>query len=187
LRRFIKKVGPKVTVLIDEAYMELVDRPEYSSAADLVKAGDNVIVTRTFSKIYGMAGMRVGYALGNPEVMKKARGYLMSYFNNSAGLAAAIASYNDTAFLAYSKQIVADARGMIMSALKSVGLTALPSQANFVYVKVPNADTFSKAMADKKILVRGSYGKWTQYSRVSTGKIEDVKRYVAALPEIMKA
>lgn len=187
LRRFIKKVGPKVTVLIDEAYMELVDRPEYSSVADMVKAGDNVIVTRTFSKIYGMAGMRVGYALGNPEVMKKARTYLMSYFNNSAGLAAAIASYNDAAFLAYSKQIVADARGMIMTAVKSAGLTALPSQANFVYVKVPDADAFSKAMAAKDILVRGSYGKWTQYSRVSTGKIEDVKRYVAALPGALEA
>lgn len=187
LRRFVKAVGPRATILIDEAYMEMTDKPEYSSVVDLVKAGENVIVTRTFSKIYGMAGLRVGYALGSPEVMKQGHGYLMSYFNNTAGLAAGIASYNDTAFLSYSKRLVIEAREMILDAVKSNGLSCLPSQTNFVYVKVPDADAMSKAMAAKGILVRGAYGKWKQWSRVSTGKIEDVKRYVAALPAAVKA
>ncbi len=187
LRRFVRAVGPRATVIVDEAYMELTDKPDYSSVADLVKAGENVIVTRTFSKIYGLAGLRVGYALGRPEVMAAARGYLMSYFINTAGLAAAIASYNDTAFLRSSRALILEAREMIFDAVGKAGLACLPSQTNFVYVKVPDADALSKAMAAKGIQVRGAYGKWKTYSRVSTGRIEDVKRYALALPAAVKA
>lgn len=188
LRGFVKAVGPQATVLVDEAYNELTNKPEYTSVVDLVKEGHNVIVCRTFSKIYGMAGLRVGYAITTPEIAKKISGYLMSFGGNSAGLAAAIASYNDTAFTTFSKNRVVEARGIILDAVKRAGLTALPTETNFVYVKVPNADALQKAMASREIMIRGSYGdKWAQYSRVSTGKIEDVKRYAAALPEAVKA
>jgi len=187
MRKFVKTVGARTTVLIDEAYNELTNNPDDASVIDLVKAGENVIVARTFSKIYGMAGLRVGYALGNPEVIKQAQGYLMSFGGNTAGLAAAIASYNDTAFTSFSKAHIVEAREMIFDAVKTAGLTALPSQTNFVYVKVPDADALRKSMADKGVLIRGSYGKWKQWSRVSTGKIEDVKRYASVLPSAVMA
>jgi histidinol-phosphate aminotransferase len=187
LRAFVKKVGPKVTVLVDEAYNELTDRPEYSSVVDLVKAGENVIVCRTFSKIYGMAGLRVGYALGAPEKVQPLASYMMSFGGNSAGLAAACASFNDTAFTRYSKAKVVEARGILVDAVAKAGLTALPSQTNFLFVKVADANAVQKAMAAKGILIRGAYGTWNQYSRVSTGRIEDVKRYAAALPEVIGA
>jgi histidinol-phosphate aminotransferase len=187
LRAFVRKVGPKVTVLVDEAYNELTDRPEYNSVAGLVKEGHNVIVCRTFSKIYGMAGLRVGYALGAPEAIAKINTYLMSFGGNSAGLAAAIASYNDTAFMRYSKEKIVEARGILLDAIKKAGTSALPAETNFLYVKVADADAVQKAMAAKGILIRGAYGKWTGWSRVSTGRIEDVKRYAAALPEVLGA
>ncbi len=186
LRAFIRKVGPKVTVLVDEAYMELTDRPDYSSVAALVKEGENLIVTRTFSKIYGMAGLRVGYALCSPEKAALIRGYLMSFGGNSAGLAAAIGSYNDTAFTGFSKQRIIEARGIMLDAVHKAGLEVLPSQTNFLFVKVPDADKVRAAFAQQKIMIRGTYGKWTHWSRVSTGKIEDVKRYAAALPAAVK-
>ena len=154
---------------------------------DLVKEGQNVIVCRTFSKIYGMAGLRVGYAITTPEIAKRISGYLMSFGGNSAGLAAAIASYNDTAFTTFSKNRVAEARQILLDAVSRAGLTALPSQTNFLYVKVADADALQKAMASKNIMIRGSYGKWKNYSRVSTGKIEDVRRYAAVLPELATA
>jgi histidinol-phosphate aminotransferase len=187
LRRFVRLVGPKAAIIIDEAYMELTDRPEESSMVDLVKAGENVFISRTFSKIYGMAGLRVGYALGNPEILRQANGYMMSYFNNTAGLAAAIASLNDTTFLSHSKSLILEGRAMIQDAVKRAGLTCLPSQTNFVYVKVPDADALNTAMAARGVQIRGAYGKWKQWSRVSTGKLEDVRRYAAALPSIMQA
>jgi len=182
LRAFIRRVSPNVTVLVDEAYMELTDNPEYSSVVDLVKEGQNLIVTRTFSKIYGMAGLRVGYAIASPDKVAVIRNYMMGFGGNQAGLAAAIASYNDTSFTSFSKGRITEARAIMLDAVKRAGVEALPSQTNFLFVKVPDADKVREAMAAQNIMIRGAYGKWTQWSRVSTGRIEDVKRYAAALP-----
>jgi len=187
LRAFVRAVSAKATVLVDEAYIELTDRPDYSSVAALVKEGHDVIVCRTFSKIYGMAGLRVGYAIGRPDTIAKVRKYEMSFGGNTAGLAAAIAAYDDTAFTTYSKGRIVEARGILLAAVKQAGLEALPSETNFLFVKVPDANAVQKAMAAKGIQIRGAYGKWGQYSRVSTGKIEDVTRYAAALPEVTRA
>jgi len=187
MRTFVKAASAKTAVLVDEAYIELTDNPESTSVVDLVKAGHNLIVCRTFSKIYGMAGLRVGYAIAQPVVAKMLADYMVSFGGNSAGLAAAIASYDDTAFTTFSKQRIVEARGIMLDAVKSAGLTALPSQTNFLFVKVPDANTLQKAMAGRDILIRGQYAKWSNWSRVSTGKIEDVKRYAAALPELVRA
>jgi histidinol-phosphate aminotransferase len=187
LRRFVAAVGPKAVVLIDEAYNELTSVPEMTSLADRVKAGDNVIVTRTFSKIYGMAGLRVGYALARPELIAKLKPWAMSVGGNTAGLAAAIASFEDEAFLAMSKARIVEARQMIEAAAKSAGLPVLKSETNFVYVKVPDAEAVRARMAERNILIRGPYGKWTEWSRVSCGRVEDVARYAAALPAVVSA
>lgn len=187
LRAFVRKVGPQALVLVDEAYNELTERPDFSSVVDLVKAGENVIVCRTFSKLYGMAGLRIGYALGQPETIKRLSGFMMGLGGNAAGLVAAIASFNDESFKRYSKEKIVEARGILLDAVNKSGLSALPSEANFLYVKVADANAVQKAMAERNIQIRGAYGKWTQWSRVSTGRIEDVQRYAAALPEIVGA
>jgi histidinol-phosphate aminotransferase len=185
LRGFIRKSSGDATILIDEAYNELTDKPEYSSVVDLVKEGHDIIVCRTFSKIYGMAGMRVGYAITSPENAEKIRGYLMSFGGNTSGLAAAIASLNDIGFTRYSKNRIVEARSSIMDTLDGLGMEVLPSQTNFLYVKVPDADTVQAQMAQRDIMIRGSYGdQWKNWSRVSTGKIEDVERYNTALIQL---
>lgn len=184
LRAFVAKVAPKATVLVDEAYNELTDRPEDNSMIDLVRAGADVIVCRTFSKIYGMAGLRVGYAIASEENAKLIRSHQMSFGGNLGGLAAAIASFNDTPFLEQSRAAVLEGREMINDAVAKAGLTALPSQTNFVFVAVPDANALRDAMAAKGISIRGAYGALNGYSRVSTGKLEDVARYTAALPAL---
>lgn len=181
LRTFIRSVDPAIPVLVDEAYMELTARPEYTSMIDLLGERENLIICRTFSKIYGMAGLRLGYALTSPGIAERLRGYLMSFGGNTAALAGGIASFNDEAFLKYSRASIVEARQSIMEAVTSCGLTALPSDANFVYVKVPDADALFKAMAQANVDIRPAYGKWTQWSRVSTGKMEDVQRYTKVL------
>lgn len=186
LRTFSGQVAGKATLLLDEAYNELTDAPDDNSMIDLVKAGSDVIVCRTFSKIYGMAGMRVGYAITSEANARRIFGHLMSFGGNISGIAAAIASYNDTVFLDQSRAMVLEGREMIMDAVAKAELTALPSQTNFVYVEVPDADAVQAAMKERGIAIRGAYGKWTHYSRVSTGKLEDVSRYAAALPEIIE-
>lgn len=185
LRVFAAQVAPRATLLVDEAYNELTDRPDDNTMIDLVREGGDVIVCRTFSKIYGMAGLRVGYAITSEENARLIRGYLMSFGGNVAGIAGALASYNDTDFLNRSRAMVLEGREMIMDAVERSGLTALPSQTNFVYVEVPDADAVRAAMAERGISIRGAYGPWKRYSRVSTGKLEDVARYASALPEII--
>ncbi len=187
LRKFASRVARTgATLLVDEAYIEMTDLGEEASLADLVRAGENVIVTRTFSKVYGMAGMRMGYAIGSEENIARIRGYITSFGGNVAGLAAAIASLDDAAFLRDSLSAIREGRAMIMDAVEQAGVSAVPSQANFVFVKVPDADALRQSMAERNILVRGSFGpQWSQYSRVSVGRLEDVRRYAEALPEII--
>lgn len=187
LRGFAGRVSPIAPVLVDEAYNELTDDPAAHSLVDLVRAGDRVIVTRTFSKLHGLAGLRVGYALARPDLIAAMRGWSMSNGGNTAGLAAAMASYDDRAFLAMSKARIVEARQMLEAAAHAQGLETLPSAANFVLVKVPDAERLRKSLADRAVIIRGPYGRWTQWSRVSCGRIEDVRRYTAMLPEALAA
>ena len=102
-------------------------------------------------------------------------------------LAAALACYQDTGFMRLSKEKVLEARGILLTAIKGAGLRVLPSEANFLFVEVPDANAVRDAMAKRGIAIRGAYGKWTRWSRVSTGKIEHVRRYAEALPQVVRA
>jgi len=187
LRRFSAHLPPQTTLLVDEAYNELTDRPRENSVVDLVSAGRNMIVSRTFSKIYGLAGLRIGYTLSTPANAERINGNIMTIDLGTSALAAAIASLNDTAFMGFSKNRILEGRAMILDATHRLGLETLPTQANFVFVHVPDANALKARMAEHNIIIRGAYGKWKNWSRVSTGKIEDVRRYAAALPEALKA
>jgi histidinol-phosphate aminotransferase len=186
LKAFCARVSKKATVIVDEAYNELTNDPAGNSVMDLVRAGDNVIVARTFSKIYGMAGMRIGYMMTTPDNAKLVASHVMSWMG-APQIAAAVASYNDEKFLAMSKSKVKEGREMVLAAVKASGLSCLPTEANFVYVKVADAAAIQKAMADRKVLIRGPYGAHKEWSRVSMGKIPDVERYCKALKEIHSA
>lgn len=185
LREFCLALEPKVTVLVDEAYNELTDNPDEHTMMDLVRDGKNVIVARTFSKIYGMAGIRVGYSVARPDLTETIRSNVMSWMGVPQ-LAAAMAAYNDMEFLKFSKAKILEGREMVMAAAKANGLVCLPSATNFCYVDVKqDAEAFRKKMEAKGIMIRGIYGEYKTWSRVSMGRIEDVERYVKALPEAL--
>lgn len=186
LRAFCRRVSKHATVLVDEAYNELTDDPDANSMMDLVRAGENVIVARTFSKIYGMAGMRIGYMMAPPQTAQLVRDHVMSWMG-APQIASAVACYHDEKFLAFSKQKIIEGREIALAAVKKAGLSALPSAANFLYVKVPDAAKLQVEMARRDIVIRGVYGPHVQMSRVSMGKIEDVERYAKALKEIFQA
>lgn len=188
LRAFCLRAAKKTTVLVDEAYNEITDKPEFNSMIPLVKAGHNVIVARTFSKLYGLAGMRVGYMISSPENARLLSQYgIGDYTINQAGLAAAIASYNDTKFLAHSKSNILQAREALSEAVRAEGLTHLPSATNFLFVDLGdrNAEEFRQAMLEEGVMLRGIYRDYTSYSRVSTGLPQDVARYIEVLPKVL--
>lgn len=185
---FMAKVPSNVAVLVDEAYNELTDDPGQINVTGLIATYPNLITCRTFSKIYGLAGLRIGYGIASPEVAAVIRAHTLDVGISVTGLAAATASFGDTTFETFSREKVFEARAIIYEAVARSGLTALPSQTNFVYVKVADANAVQRALEARGVLIRGSYGpQWTQWSRVSTGYIEDVRRYAAALPEAVGA
>jgi len=189
LRAFCLRAAKKTTVLVDEAYNEITDKPDFNSMIPLVKAGHNVMVARTFSKLYGLAGMRVGYMISSPANARLLDQYgIGDYTLNQAGLAAAIACYNDTKFLASAKSKILQAREALSSAVRTQGLTHLPSATNFLFVDIGqrNAESFRRAMLEEGVMVRGIYRDYTNYSRVSTGLPQDVERYIEVLPKVLE-
>jgi histidinol-phosphate aminotransferase len=184
LRDFCRNVGEKAVVLIDEAYNELTDDPEYTSMVDLVREEENVIVMRTFSKIFGMAGLRVGYGMARPDLAKIVEGHVMAW-PNSPGLAAAHASYNDAEFIRFSRSKIIEGRNMVNETLRRNGIEPLPSQANFVYADIGrNATEFQKKMDERGILIRGSFELYPNFSRISMGKVEELKMFDKVFSEV---
>ncbi|MBI1392320.1 MAG: aminotransferase class I/II-fold pyridoxal phosphate-dependent enzyme [Alphaproteobacteria bacterium] len=187
LKPAVRRMAARTTVVVDEAYMELADDPVGNSCVDLVREGLNVIVTRTFSKIYGMAGLRVGYAIAAPEMAAKIRQARMTWISGT-GLAAAIGSYNDERFLAMSLSKIVEGREMVKDAIASLGLEALPTSTNFVYFKTGRqADEVRADFAARNIVVRGAYMDYTDYTRVSMGRLEDIEKFTKALPMVVGA
>ena len=175
LRAFCREVSAKVPIMIDEAYNELTDKPDYASMMDLVREGANILVTRTFSKIFGMAGLRVGYGMGHPDIVKVVRDHVMAW-PNGVGLYAAYHSYLDEDFIAFSRAKILQGREMVNATFRRHGIEPLPSQTNFVYADIGrNADAFADQMAEKNVMIRGAYEGYDTYSRVSMGRIDDLK------------
>ena len=175
LRSFCRELSPRVPILIDEAYNELTDKPDYTSMVDLVREGANVLITRTFSKIFGMAGLRVGYGMGHPDMVKVVKDHVMAW-PNGVGLYAAYHSYLDDAFIDFSRQKILQGRAMVNATFRRHGIEPLPSQTNFVYADIGrNASDFKNEMAANNVIIRGAYDGYENHSRVSMGRIEELE------------
>lgn len=187
LKPAVRRMSKLAPVVVDEAYIELLKNPEADGCVDLVRAGHDVIVSRTFSKVYGMAGLRVGYAITTEEIAPKLQGAVMSWMSG-VGLAAAIGCYNDQPFLDYSKAKILEGREMLEETLDTLGLERKPSDANFVYFNAGMpANSLREKMAEEGILIRSKYMDYDNWSRVSVGKLEDVATFCEALPRMIEA
>jgi histidinol-phosphate aminotransferase len=131
LRAFCEHVSPRAPVLVDEAYHELVEASEHASMVPLASAGANVIVLRTFSKIYGMAGFRVGYAIARPDLIQQLK-RLQTTDVSVASLRAALAAYGDRTFTERSRRLIREARELTARGLDELGVRYVPSHTNFI-------------------------------------------------------
>src|SRR5437667_5884226 len=132
LRDFIAKTSPDTMILVDEAYFHYADTPDYESVIPLVKDHPNLIVARTFSKIYGMAGLRCGYCVAQPETIKRMHGFQMWDSVNIMALAAASASLDDPDQVPNGQRLISEAKTFTISELDKLGYKTIPSQANFI-------------------------------------------------------
>ncbi|HEY2796863.1 MAG TPA: histidinol-phosphate transaminase [Thermoanaerobaculia bacterium] len=188
LEAFIRSVPPSCVVLVDEAYHHFVESPNYKSALELPKRYDNVVVARTFSKIYGMAGMRLGYAVASPSNAAILQGH--SSWNNTsqAGLAMGLAALRDPNVVADQRRRINDARRWLCAELVRDNRHYIPSETNFVMIDVESdVAPIAQTMRDRGIQVGRKFPSMPYWLRVSIGRPEDMKAFVAALRDVVPA
>jgi histidinol-phosphate aminotransferase len=186
LHGFLKSVPETVAVVLDEAYVEFLDPAERAPSVTWLAEFANLVVTRTFSKAYGLAGLRVGYALARPEVADMLNRVRQPFNVNSLALSAAAAALDDADFLAESKRINDAGMAQLTDGFKALGLDWIPSAGNFVCVRVGDAGSVFQTLLRKGVIVRpvANYG-MPEYLRVSIGLDWQNARFLTALREIL--
>ena len=187
--KWIKSQPKNTFFILDEAYGEFVNDPSFKSCCELVREGfENLVVLKTFSKIFAMAGMRLGYAVGAPKVINKIRDHVAyEVMMNQTTLAAALAELNDKEFLAESKESNDKAREILYKALDELKIPYLPSQTNFVFIdlKAP-LKPFVDRMKEEHIMVGRPFPPAVQWCRISLGTPAEMEYFVEKLKEFRK-
>ena len=188
VREFIAKTPAKTIILVDEAYFHFADAPEYESVIPLIKDHPNLIVVRTFSKIYGMAGLRCGFGIGQRETINRLRPHESMDSVNVLALAAATASLADADQVSNGRRLNSEARVFAISELAKMGLKTIPSQANFFMVDVKRPITpLIKAMREHNVMVGRLFPVMPNHMRVSVGKKSEMEAFVAAFRQVVTA
>ena len=177
LESFCSQVSKKSIVFVDEAYHEYVTDSKYRSMIDLVKSGKNVIISRTASKVHGLAGLRVGFAITTPQIAKRLESYLTDSLN-IIGLRAAIASYKDKRFQNFSIDMNNKAKKVVTEYLDTKGIQYLDSQTNFMFIKTDiEISDFQPAMEKHGVLVGRPFPPFTNWCRLSMAKPEEMQKF----------
>ena len=186
LEAFLARVPRHVLVVLDEAYTEyLAPEQRYDSIAWLARF-PNLLVSRTFSKAYGLAGLRVGYAIAHPEVADLMNRVRQPFNVSSVALAAAEAALDDDEFLARSAEVNRRGMAQLVAAFRELGLEWIPSAGNFVTFKVGDAIGVNQALLRQGVIVRpiAAYG-MPHWLRVSIGLPEENARFIEALRQAL--
>jgi histidinol-phosphate aminotransferase len=186
LRDFITKTSPETMILVDEAYFHYADSPDFETVIPLVKDHPNLLVARTFSKIYGMAGLRCGYCVAQPETIKRMKPFEMFDSVNVMALSAATASLDDEAQVTNGKKMNDEARKFTLTELEKMGYQSIPSQANFIMFdcKKPVVPLI-QAMKDKNVAVGRLFPAYPNHMRLTIGKHEEMQAFVSAFRQVM--
>ena len=178
MKGLAKDLAQNCAVFVDEAYLEFADPSLESSTASLVKQGANVIVARTFSKIHGLAGMRMGYAVAQPDVVKRLASYRFSVLNSLA-LAASAAALDDDDFIASSHRLINDGKKGLYRTFDDLGVRCIPSSASFVWFYEGDRN-WAPRLRERQILIpSGRFsGGW---NRVTVGTSEELGRFSEAV------
>jgi len=182
LSDFYDELPDQVTLVIDEAYLDY--NPGETSAIDLVRDDKNVVVIKTFSKVYGLAGARIGYAVGKASIISAMGGLRMFAMISRPSLEAAKAALNDNQHVADTVALADETKAYCYNEFDRMGLDYIPSSASFFMVNVENGDYVRSQLSNYGIAVRTGWG-MQQYIRVSTGLMEEMIDFIAALEEIL--
>ncbi len=173
--------------LVDEAYFEYCVSPEYWSCVKWIDERRNVIVTRSFSKIYGMAGMRLGYGLAHPETAERLYRYIGRNNANQLALVAAIAALGDGELIERSRAANARAMGILHDCLEELDLEYMPSYTNFVMHRINGEhETYRKRMDEHGVRVGRPFPPMLDHNRISIGTPDEMERFAEVLREFRR-
>jgi histidinol-phosphate aminotransferase len=182
--QFLERVPENVVVVFDEAYYEYLDNPP--DTLRFVQAGRNVVVLRTFSKIQGLASLRIGYGIARPEVIQVLQKTRQPFNVSGIGQAAALASLADDEHRRETKRITDEGRAYLQDQFRAMDLQFVPSAANFVLVKVGDGARTFRKLLERQIIVRALKGyNLPEWIRISVGTMEQNRRCIAALREVL--
>jgi histidinol-phosphate aminotransferase len=188
LTPFLDAIPKETLVVLDEAYLEFVDAPGYQDSLALRKRYPNLVVLRTFSKIYGLAGLRLGYGMARPEVVEYLDRVRAPFNVNHVAQAAGVAALGDVEHVEKSRALVRQERPFLAAGLSALGATVVPSQGNFVFADFPGRpgkDLF-EALLREGVVVRpmGGYG-FPTAQRVTVGLRPENEKCLAALKKVL--
>ena len=183
--RLFARLPEDVLVVLDEAYAEYVEqkRPDYPEGLKYLLEGRNVLILRTFSKIYGLAGLRVGYGISKPEILSQMERVRAPFNTNSIGQAAALAALEDGAHLAASRAMNEEGKVFLYSELSALGMDFLKTEANFIYMPVDDAGRLFNELLMAGVIIRPMGAKAL---RVTIGLPEENRRFIDALKTVLK-
>src|SRR5262245_18581923 len=185
IKLLLDSIPEDITVFIDEAYHHFVDDPNYEASIKYVIEGRRVIVARTFSKIAGLAGMRLGYAVASPEIIDLLKPLVVSYNTSAVVKYGGVAALKDTTYETKMKQLNKQVRDKAMNELKSMGYELIPSQTNFFMVNVKTDVTqVGEEFKKREILVGRKFPPMNEWLRVSVGTEDEMNRFMKAFKEV---
>jgi histidinol-phosphate aminotransferase len=188
LNRFLSKLPNRVIVVLDEAYGEFVEDPFYPNGLDYIKDERQIIVVRTFSKVYGLAGLRIGYAFGREDLVDCLYQVRDPFPVHRLAQVAAVAALNDRDHAVKSIQLVHEGRRYLYKELDKLGLPYVPSQANFIFIDFErDSDEVFQSLLRQGVIIRpGKTWGYPTFARVTIGRMEDNEKFIKALRKTLK-
>ena len=188
LRDFINDTPRSTMILVDEAYHHYADSPDYESVIPMVKDHPNLMVARTFSKIYGMAGLRLGYCVAQAATMKRMRPHQTWDSVNIMALAAAIASLNDPEQVPNGRRLNAQTKQFVLDEVGKLGYPNIPSQANFVMIDVKRpVQPLIAGLRARNVQVGRLFPALPTHMRVTIGKRSEMETFMTAFRDVVRA
>ena len=181
LERTIRAMPKDVIVCVDEAYIQFVDDPDYPSMIPLTKEVENLLVSRTFSKAYGLGGMRVGYGVAHPALLERMQRFSIGLLNkNTLSTVAAMAALNDQEHVRRTVEITRQGKAFLYEELEGMGYSPVRTQTIFVTVEVgPNVNTLIDRLWEKKVRVRQAFD-MEGFMRISVGLPRENEAFISA-------
>jgi histidinol-phosphate aminotransferase len=186
--RFLAKVPPEVLIVVDEAYFEYVNDPEYPNSLHYRDRGKTLLTVRTFSKLYGLAGLRIGYGIGAEDVIDLMQRVRQPFNVNAAAQWGALAALDDREHVERTLELNRQGIAYLSKELGKLGLEAVPSQANFILTRVGNGNEIFQRLLTRGVIVRPmAVYALPEYIRVTVGTMDENQRFIEALKNLLSA